>query len=120
MLFLHMMLKLRKKLDDARIALIMSIADLYFVPDQKQDEAILYELTRIYPKEGEAIMELMPAWKRWGYEEGLEKGIEKGIVEGMETARLKVARKLLVKGFSFEEIGETLDLPAEEVRKLIK
>ncbi len=106
----------------------MSIADLYFVPNQQQDEAILYELTQQYPEEGEAIMELMPAWKRWGYEEGLEKGLEKGIEkgiergieEGMETTRLKVARKLLDKGFSFEEIGETIDLPAEEVRKLVK
>ncbi|MMZ69044.1 hypothetical protein D1872_318040 [compost metagenome] len=34
--FLRMMLGLRKKLDDARIALIMSIADMYFQPDRQQ------------------------------------------------------------------------------------
>ncbi|MCA1296094.1 Rpn family recombination-promoting nuclease/putative transposase [Paenibacillus sp. alder61] len=118
--FLRMMLGLRKRLDDARIALIMSIADLYFQPDRQQDESILLEIAQQFPEEGEHIMELMPAWKRWGYEEGLEEGIEKGIEKGMETARLKVAQKLLEKGFSLEEIGETIELPVEEVQKLVK
>lgn len=94
----------------------MSIADLYFQPDRQQDESILLEIAQQFPEEGEHIMELMPAWKRWGYEEGLEEGIEKG----METARLKVAQKLFEKGFSLEEIGETLELPVEEVQKLVK
>ncbi|WP_334075948.1 MULTISPECIES: Rpn family recombination-promoting nuclease/putative transposase [Paenibacillus] len=118
--FLRMMLGLRKKLDDARIALIMSIADMYFQPDRQQDESILLELTQHFPEEGEHIMELMPAWKRWGYEEGLVEGMEKGVQKGIEEARLKVAQKLFEKGFSLEEIGETLELPTEKVRKLIK
>ncbi|MCM3700777.1 hypothetical protein [Paenibacillus macerans] len=56
------------------MALIMSVADLYFNTDPEQDRKLLEELKEQYPEEGESIMELMPAWKRWGYEEGLEKG----------------------------------------------
>lgn len=108
--FLRMILQLRKKLDDARMALIMSIADLYFVPDPKQDEAIIYELTKQYPKEREVIMELMPSWMRQGYEKGLE--------EGVQTERQNIARKLISKGYSLEEVAETIELPIEEVRKL--
>ncbi|MBP1997045.1 putative transposase/invertase (TIGR01784 family), partial [Paenibacillus eucommiae] len=105
-------LRIKKKLDDARLALIMSVADIYFQPDKEQDEAILLELSELYPEEGEAIMELMPAWKRWGYEEGIERGIEQGKEE--------IIRKFLGKGFSPEEIAETLELPVGEVLKLIK
>ena len=88
----------------------MSFADLYFVPDPKQDEAMLYELTNQYPEEREAIMELMPAWMRLGYEKGRE--------EGVQTERQNIALRLIAKGFSLEEVAETIKLPIEEVRKL--
>ncbi|WP_458476142.1 Rpn family recombination-promoting nuclease/putative transposase [Paenibacillus sp. TH7-28] len=119
--YLRMLLQLTKKLDNARMKLIMSIADLYFVPDPKQDEAMLNELTNQYPKEGETIMELMPAWMRQGYEKGLEEGLEKGIeevVKAVQTERQNIARRLFAKGFSLEEVAETIKLPIEEVRKL--
>jgi hypothetical protein len=35
-------------------------------------------MMRDYPEEGAEIMELVPAWKRWGIEEGIEQGILKG------------------------------------------
>ncbi|CAM4481178.1 Rpn family recombination-promoting nuclease/putative transposase [Paenibacillus macerans] len=108
--YLRMILQLRKRLDSARIKLIMSFADLYFVPDPKQDEAMLYELTNQYPEEREAIMELMPAWMRLGYEKGRE--------EGVQTERQNIALRLIAKGFSLEEVAETIKLPIEEVRKL--
>jgi predicted transposase/invertase (TIGR01784 family) len=63
-------------------------------------------------------MELMPAWKRWGYEEGIEEGIEKGIEKGKEEANQNIALKLLNKGFSPEEVAETIELSVEEIRKL--
>ncbi|MBP1990318.1 Rpn family recombination-promoting nuclease/putative transposase [Paenibacillus eucommiae] len=126
--YLRMILRIRKKLDDARLALIMSVADIYFQPDREQDEAILLELSELYPEEGEAIMELMPAWKRWGYEEGIErgieqgieKGIEQGIEQGIEKGKEEIIRKFLNKGFSPAEIADTLELPVGEVLKLIK
>ncbi|WP_246061475.1 hypothetical protein [Paenibacillus oralis] len=111
--YLRMILQLGKKLDDARMKLIMSIADLYFVPDPKQDEAMLYELTKPYSKERETIMELMPAWMRLGYEKGLEEA-----VKAVQTERQNIARRLFAKGFSLEEVAETIELPIEEVRKL--
>lgn len=82
--FLRMFMKLKTRLDQGRLALVMSVADLYFQPDRAQDEEIIKELMIQYPEEGEAIMELMPAWKRWGYEEGIAEGIEQGIEKGIE------------------------------------
>jgi predicted transposase/invertase (TIGR01784 family) len=84
------------------------VADLYFKPDKKEDETMLRELSEQYPEEGETIMELMPAWKRWGYEEGIEKGKE------------EIIRKLLDKGFSPEKMAETIEMPVDEIRKLTK
>ncbi|MBP1988632.1 hypothetical protein [Paenibacillus eucommiae] len=118
--FLQMMLRLQKKLDPARFMLIMSIADLYFTPNIKQDEAILHELSQQYPEEGSIIMELMPAWKRWGYEEGIEEGKVEGKEEGKEEERQTIIRKLLDKGFSPEEVAVTLEFPLNDVKKLIK
>lgn len=57
-------------------------------------------------------MELMPAWKRWGYEKGMEEGLEKG--------KEDVIRKLLEKGFSPEKLAETIEVPVDEIRKLMK
>ncbi|MFC3799749.1 hypothetical protein [Cohnella sp. GCM10012308] len=63
-------------------------------------------------------MELMPAWKRWGYEEGLVEGLEKGKEKGIEAGRAESVRKLLAKGFTPGQIADLLDLPQEEVAKL--
>ncbi|MEF2966438.1 Rpn family recombination-promoting nuclease/putative transposase [Paenibacillus sp. M1] len=125
--YLRMILQLRKKLDDARLALVMSIADLYFVPDPTEDEAMLRELTEQFPEERESIMELMPAWSRAGYEKGIEEGREKGILQGLEqglekgikSERRNIARKLISKGFSPEEVADALDLPVDEINNLM-
>ncbi|WP_339313997.1 Rpn family recombination-promoting nuclease/putative transposase [Paenibacillus sp. FSL M7-0896] len=109
--FLRMFMKLRARLDQGRLALIMSVADLYFKPDRAQDEEILRELIDHYPEEGEAIMELMPAWKRWGYEEG--------IAEGMEKGQAEIIRKLLLNGFTPEAVSKAVDLPLDEIKKLM-
>lgn len=113
--YLRMILRLRTKLDDARMALIMSVADLYFDPKQETDEALLRELHEQYPEEGVADMELMPAWKRWGY----EKGIEEGLKKGEEKAKQMFIRKMLAKGFTPEQVAETIEVPLEEVTKAI-
>jgi hypothetical protein len=55
--FLRMMLRIRNKLDDARIALILSVADLYFDPVIVEDEMILAELSNEFPKEANALLE---------------------------------------------------------------
>ncbi len=119
--YLRMLLRLRGRLDDARMALIMSVADVYYKPNVDEDESILKEWLANNSKEGEMIMELMPAWKRWGYEEGIEegieKGIEKGIARGREEARREVAIRMLSKGTPPEEVAELLDVPVEEVMK---
>jgi hypothetical protein len=46
------MLRIRNKLDDARMALILSVADLYFDPVIVEDEMILATNTIIHPQRG--------------------------------------------------------------------
>ncbi|MFD2876447.1 Rpn family recombination-promoting nuclease/putative transposase [Paenibacillus rhizoplanae] len=113
--FLRMFMKLKTRLDQGRLALIMSVADLYFKPDLAQDEEIIKELMIQYPEEGEAIMELMPAWKRWGYEEGIAEGIEQGIEKG----QAEIIRKLLLHGFTPEDVSKAVELPVDEIKKLM-
>ncbi|MEK4517390.1 Rpn family recombination-promoting nuclease/putative transposase [Paenibacillus sp. FSL H8-0122] len=129
--FLRMFMKLKTRLDQGRLALVMSVADLYFQPDRAQDEEIIKELMIQYPEEGEAIMELMPAWKRWGYEEGIaegieqgiekgiEQGIERGIEQGVEKGQAEIIRKLLLHGFTPEEVSKAVELPVEKIKKLM-
>lgn len=120
--YLRMILRLRSKLDDARMALMMSVADLYFQPNAELDEQILSEIRAENPEEGARIMELMPAWMRMGYEKGIAEGVEEGkkegLKEGMKEGRREVVRKLLGKGFSHEQLADTLDLSLEEVKEL--
>ncbi|MFD0717709.1 Rpn family recombination-promoting nuclease/putative transposase [Paenibacillus sp. GCM10027626] len=120
--YLRMILRLQNKLDDARLALIMSVADLYFKPNKAEEEEILRELRIQYPEEGERIMELMPAWKKWGYDEGKDEGREEGREEGKEVGREEerrlIIRKLLEKGFTPEKVADTLELPLDEVKKV--
>ncbi len=124
--YLRMVLRLRSKLDDARMALMMSVADLYFQPNAELDEEILSEIRAEYSEEGVEIMELMPAWMRMGYEKGIAEGVEEGkkegikegIKEGREEGRKEVVRKLLGKGFSHEQLADTLDISVEEVKEL--
>src|SRR5690606_22343542 len=112
-------LRLKARLDNAKLALIMSVSDLYFKLSKEEDEAILYDMKNEYPEEGEAIMELMPAWKKWGYDEGREEGREEGRQEGRQEGRAEAIRKLLNKGLAPEKVADLLELPIDEVNKTV-
>ena len=70
-------------------------------------------------------MELMPAWKRWGLEEGLQKGMEEGLQKGREEGREEgrdaerraIALRKLSRGIRPEEIADLLQVPEEQVRQ---
>ncbi|WP_339250286.1 hypothetical protein [Paenibacillus sp. FSL P2-0136] len=68
-------------------------------------------------------MELMPAWKRWGYEEGKAEGIEEGKAEGKaegkEEGQAELIRKLLLNGFSPEAVSKAVELPLDKIKKLM-
>lgn len=70
------------------------------------------------PKEGEKIMEIMNSYERKGREIGVEEGIEKGREEGREEAILSVAKRMLEKGKTTEEIADLTGLSEEIVAKL--
>jgi hypothetical protein len=134
--FLQLMIRLKRKYNEAQLALISSYADLYYEPEQEEDKQLLREIATDKPEEGAILMELMPAWKRWGYEEGMEKGIvegiekgiekgiergiEKGIERGLETGKRAIALNLLTKGMSIPEVSEVTQLNEEVVQELQK
>lgn len=120
MAYLRMILRLQGRLDNAQLALIMSVADLYFIPDPVEDQEIILELSRNYPEEGEQMMELMPAWKRWGYEEGREEGRQEGREEGREEGTQAMIQKMLSKGFAPEVIADTFEISVDEVKKAMQ
>jgi len=131
--YLRMLFRLKDKQNDAKMALIMSVADLYFKPIEEEDRSILKEFRDNREMEEEAIMELMPAWKRWGLEEGLQKGREEGRVEGRvegrkegqeqgvvlgrDEERRTIALRMLGRGIKPEEIADLLQVPEEQVRR---
>ncbi|WP_143762612.1 MULTISPECIES: hypothetical protein [unclassified Cohnella] len=70
------------------------------------------------------MMELMPAWRRWGYEDGIKEGLEKGKaegkVEGKAEERAAIVRRMLAKGFTPQQVADTLEIPLTEVEQLGK
>ncbi|MGZ7445648.1 Rpn family recombination-promoting nuclease/putative transposase [Paenibacillus sp. TH7-28] len=134
--YLRMIFRLQGKLDDARMSLIMSVADQYFNADPEQDKQLLEELKEQYPEEGGSIMKLMPVWSRLGYEEGLkegleeglekgieqgiEKGMEKGIKQGIAVGMEKAALNMLREGMETSLVAKVTGLSEEQVLKLKK
>ena len=55
---------------------------------------------------------IIPQW----IEKGIEQGIEKGIEQGKEEKALEIARNLLAKGWTPEEIAEVILLPVEKIK----
>ena len=53
-------------------------------------------------------------------EEGIEEGRTKGIEEGKKENKQEVAKKLLKRGMTIEEVAEISELEKEEIEKLMK
>ncbi len=114
--YLRMLLRLRRKLDDAKLALIMSVADLYNKCDIREDESLLQELGEKYPEEGDIVDKLMPAWSREGYEKGIKEGIEQGMEHGVET----VAINMLREGMDPDFVSKVTGWPEQKIAELRK
>lgn len=55
-----------------------------------------------------------------GIEKGKAEGIREGVKKDKQKKAVEVAKKLLAKGISVEEVAEITDLPVSEIQKLIK
>jgi predicted transposase/invertase (TIGR01784 family) len=53
-----------------------------------------------------------------GLEQGMTKGLEQGMTKGREQGHLEIAKKLLAKGNSVEQVSELIGWPVEKVRRL--
>jgi flagellar biosynthesis/type III secretory pathway protein FliH len=58
---------------------------------------------------------IIPQWIARGKKEGKKEGKEEGKIE----KALAIARNLLAKGWTLEDVAETTDLPLEKVRSLV-
>jgi predicted transposase/invertase (TIGR01784 family) len=54
-----------------------------------------------------------------GIEAGRAEGIEEGEAKGEATAKARVAKKLLAEGRSPAEVAEIVELPEDQVRRLL-
>ncbi|QJD86915.1 Rpn family recombination-promoting nuclease/putative transposase [Cohnella herbarum] len=118
--YLRMLLRLRGKLDEARLALMMSVADLYNRIDLSEDAALLRELGERYPEVREDVEKLMPAWSREGYEKGIKEGMEQGLEQGKEQGIEAVVLNMLRMGADMELIRNASGWPEEKIERLRK
>lgn len=59
------------------------------------------------------------AIEEYGYDKGLEYGLKQGIEQGKKQDKIEIAKKLLNKGKSIEEIIEITDLSKEDIENII-
>ncbi|WP_342270352.1 Rpn family recombination-promoting nuclease/putative transposase [Rickettsia endosymbiont of Orchestes rusci] len=70
-------------------------------------------------EKGDKIMaSLAHYWEKQGIELGMEKGIEKGLEKGIEKGIGLVAKTMLKKNKSLDEISELTGLTKEQIKKL--
>ncbi|WLR50621.1 Rpn family recombination-promoting nuclease/putative transposase [Bacillus tianshenii] len=110
--FLRMLVKM--ELDDARMTLITGFFERYLKLNPQEETELRAEITTLPEEEEEAVMKIETSWHKKGREEGLQEGKQEGLREGIQA----VARKMLQKGLTIEEIKEFIDLPEEEIKKL--
>ena len=58
--------------------------------------------------------------KEKGREEGRKEGIKEGIKEGRKEEKIQMARKLLLRGMSIDEVVFITELAREKVASLIQ
>ena len=86
---------------------------------RSQEETLAYESRLKYIMDEEAKLDDAKYFaQKEGRQKGLEAGIEKGIEKGIEVAMIKVAKKMMKKGESNEEIMDVTDLTLEVVEEL--
>jgi predicted transposase/invertase (TIGR01784 family) len=91
---------------------IFDFIEIMLELEDKQLNKLIYEEIKTYRKEefNVIITQLEKVVRELGIEEGIEKGIEKGKIE--------VAKKLLDKKFTLEEISEITELSVEKIKEL--
>ncbi|ADU29430.1 hypothetical protein Bcell_1165 [Evansella cellulosilytica DSM 2522] len=107
---------IRLELDTAREALLTGFFESYLKLNAQEESQLIKEVKAMNPKEGEKIMEIMTSYERKGIKQGLEQGIE----QGREQERLEVAKRMLEKEKSIDEIIEITGLSGIVVEKLKK
>ena len=87
--------------------------EFYQYMSHEEDERKIYN-SRMYEAEQKGLQK--------GLQKGIEKGIEKGLQEGMKKGSInksmEIAKKMLEKNMSIEEIMEITSLSQQEIEKL--
>ncbi|MEB3341087.1 Rpn family recombination-promoting nuclease/putative transposase [Okeania sp.] len=81
---------------------------------------VVYKLPQKTRKEIEAMLGLSELKKTKVYQEAFAEGKDEGEAKGKDEANLKSVSNMMRLGLTLETIAEYLDLPLEEVQRLVK
>jgi predicted transposase/invertase (TIGR01784 family) len=110
------LLRLAQYVSDAFF--ITTLLYLINVNNELDIEKLVEVDKKLKTEKGGVIMTTAERLIQEGIQKGIQEGIQKGRIEGMKEKAIKVARKLLMKGMSIEEVAELTELPEEEIIKL--
>ncbi|MFD1349903.1 Rpn family recombination-promoting nuclease/putative transposase [Oceanobacillus caeni] len=100
----------RMELNPAKMELIYGFFETYLKLNDKEEEQMNKEVSKLPKEEADRILELPNSY--------IEKGIEIGIKEGIEKEREQVVHNMLKKGLSLELIAEVSGLSIDKVVKI--
>lgn len=88
------------------------------------ERAFIRELTPLIEKEGAKVgltlkdTSFAKYYLEEGKAKGLKEGLKEGLVKGKKEKAIEIAKKLLAKGMSAQEVAEITDLPESEIKEL--
>ncbi len=115
--FLRMLVRL--ELDPVRTELIAGFFETYLKLTEDEEKQLFDEIKTLEREEEEKVMQLTTSWHRKGREEGREEGIKEGFEAGKKETLIEVARKMLEKGYTIEEIEIITKLSKETIKNLM-
>ena len=86
--------------------------------DAPNKQALIQSLSEVLPEQERHIMTIAQQLIQEGREQGLEQGLEQGVRQGSQQSLQQVARRMLDKGVSKEEIKIFTHLSTEEINDL--
>jgi hypothetical protein len=104
------------ELDPARMSLLYGFFETYLELDDEEEKEMQEKINQLQEDEAKVLHRLPNSY----FEKGMKEGIVEGIVEGIERGKQEVAKNLLLKNMSKEEVAEVTELSIEEIEKIAK
>ncbi|GAB2556969.1 RpnC/YadD family protein [Gracilibacillus alcaliphilus] len=106
--FLRMLSRL--ELDPAKMELLQGFFETYLKLTDEEEVQMKKEITKLPKQEAQTLLKLPNSY--------FEKGMEKGIKQGKQDQATKMAKKLLEKGMSLDDIADVTNFSKKEIERL--